>query len=593
MKKLINSADQVVRESLAGVVALGAGVAALAGENTLLRADLAQVHARGEVALISGGGAGHEPAHAGFVGPGLLTAAVSGQVSATPRVAAVLSALRAACGPAGALLIVKNYTGDRLNFGLAAEIARAEGLDVRMVVVADDAALGDATATGRRGLAGTLFVHKVAGAAAALGLTLAEVAAAAQHASDSVRTMGVGLTACTLPGAARPGFELGSREIELGLGIHGEPGVRRAELSSADQLVAQLLDRVVTDLALARGSRVALLVNGLGATPQLELGVVARAALAWLDEHGILVERALCGSYLTALDMAGCSLSLMKVDEDLLHWLDAPAQSLAWPSLLLRPTSAPPVIPALRQPPPQATAPRSAKAASPRLRIGIEAVVQSLLQAESQLTELDRAVGDGDLGTSLAQGAAAIRRDLGSYPSHPPAATFRAMAATVRHAVGGTSGPLYALGLLRAAQALESMDARYPLAWAQALEAAAEAIAKTGGASLGDRTMLDAMFPAARAMRETLQRGSDALVALKAAAAAAEHAAAQTADLVPRRGRASYLGERALGHPDPGAHAVAVWLRALATALAAEPVAPRAGPGAPSMKGASCHPRTP
>ena len=288
--------------------------------------------------MISGGGSGHEPAHAGYVGRGMLSAAVAGDVFTSPSPDAVLAAIRATAGPAGALLIIKNYTGDRLNFGLAAELARAEGIPVETVLVADDVALAASPGhAGRRGLAGTILVHKIAGAVAESGATLAAVAAAARAAAGAVRTMGLALSSCTVPAAGRPGFTLGETEIELGLGIHGEPGVRRGPLEPADALVDRLLDAVLADLALAPGARVVLLINNLGATPTMELAVVARRAVAVLEGRGAVVERAYLGTFLSALDMAGASLSVLPVDDERLAHLDAPTDAPAWPNAAARP----------------------------------------------------------------------------------------------------------------------------------------------------------------------------------------------------------------------------------------------------------------
>ena len=284
MKKLINRPEAVVEEMIEGMVAVYPGLERLPGQAVVVRSDAAEVRDR-RVALISGGGSGHEPAHAGYVGRGMLSAAVAGDVFTSPSPDAVLAAIRAVTGPPGALLIVKNYTGDRLNFGLAAEMARAEGHAVEMVIVADDVALA-ATAgaehAGRRGLAGTVFVHKVAGAAAEAEASLAEVAAEAREAAAALGTMGVALSPCTIPAAGTPGFELGGDEIELGLGIHGEPGVRRGPLEPADALVDRLLDAIIDDARgrLGRGIPIALLVNNLGATPMMELAIVARRAVA-------------------------------------------------------------------------------------------------------------------------------------------------------------------------------------------------------------------------------------------------------------------------------------------------------------------------
>ncbi|HEX2571754.1 MAG TPA: dihydroxyacetone kinase subunit DhaK, partial [Polyangia bacterium] len=335
MKKLINRADEVVEEMLDGLVALHAGLARLLGHRVIVRADAEAVRDR-QVALISGGGSGHEPAHAGYVGQGMLSAAVAGDVFTSPSPDAVLAALRAVTGRPGALLLVKNYTGDRLNFGLAAELARAEGLAVEMVLVADDVALLDAPLSerghaGRRGIAGTVLVHKVAGAAAAVGRPLAEVAAVARAAAAAAATMGVGLSSATVPAAGRPTFHLGDDEMELGLGIHGEPGVRRAALTDAAAVTEQLLGTILRGAALGRGDRVALLVNNLGATTTMELAIVARQALLVLEREGLVVERAYAGTFLTALEMAGVSLSLLKIDDARLAALDAPTEAPAWP----------------------------------------------------------------------------------------------------------------------------------------------------------------------------------------------------------------------------------------------------------------------
>ncbi|MBX9947258.1 MAG: dihydroxyacetone kinase subunit DhaK, partial [Reyranella sp.] len=330
MKKLVNDPRSIVREMLEGQVALNAGQALLDGENVVLRAD-AGPPGTSQVAVISGGGSGHEPAHAGYVGAGMLHAAVAGDVFTSPSTDAVLAAIRAASGPAGALLVVKNYTGDRLNFGLAAERARAEGIAVETVVVADDVALRDTVEPARRrGIAGTVLVHKVAGAASAAGLDLASVAAEARATAAKLGTMGVALGACTVPGG-RPGFVLADDEMELGLGIHGEAGVRRARLLPADALVDELLDTILADLALPSGARVALLVNGLGGTPAMELAVVARRALAALRARGLDVARAWSGNLLTALEMPGMSLSVLAVDDARLARLDAPSDAPAWP----------------------------------------------------------------------------------------------------------------------------------------------------------------------------------------------------------------------------------------------------------------------
>lgn len=565
MKKLINRPDAVVEEMVEGLAAAYPGLRRLPGYTVLVRADVPAPPDR-PVAVLSGGGSGHEPAHAGYVGHGMLSGAVAGDVFTSPAPDAILAAIRATAGPRGAVLIVKNYTGDRLNFGLAAELARAEGIPVEIVLVADDVALaGSMEHAGRRGLAGTILVHKIAGAVATAGGSPAEVVAAARSAAGAVRTMGVALWPCTVPAAGRPGFALGEGEIELGLGIHGEPGVRRGPLEPADALVDHLLAAILADLGPAAGGRVVLLVNNLGGTPTMELAVVARRAIAVLEGKGLAVERVFLGTFLSALEMAGVSLTVLPVDDRRLALLDAPTDAPAWPNAAARPHSR------TSTPMPPSAAPAHAPAAPTRpqtdlgkaLAAALTAAAEALIAAAPRLNELDQAVGDGDLGISLERGARAVLEALASYPLDNQAAGLRALSSTLQHSLGGTSGPLYAAFFLRAAGVLERRRADDPMAWAEAFRAGCAAVAELGGAAPGDRTMLDALLPAVGAFEEVLTSGGTTADALRAAAEAATSGARATAGMRPRRGRSSYLGERALSHPDPGAEAVAVWLRAL------------------------------
>jgi ATP-dependent dihydroxyacetone kinase len=549
MKKLVNDPRHVVREMLEGICDLHPGLALLSNENVIVRAGL-PVPADRHVALLSGGGSGHEPAHAGYVGPGLLTAAIAGDVFTSPSVDAVLAAIRAAAGPAGAVLIVKNYTGDRLNFGLAAELARAEGIPVEIVVVADDVALRDTVPPDRRrGIAGTVLIHKVAGAAAAAGKPLAEVAALARAAAGNLGSMGVALGACTVPAAGRPGFEIGEAEIELGLGIHGEQGVERGPLQPVDALVDRILATIVEDRRLRSGEHVVLMVNGLGGTPPMELAIVARRALEVLRGKGIIVDRAWAGVFLSALEMAGVSLSVLRVDTPRLALLDSHADAPAWPGPgRIEPSrhvlmGAPEPLPGPPMPP---------GPLAPALKRGVLAAAAALEAAEAHLTDLDSRAGDGDLGISMLRGAEALRALPEGIWADPPTA-FEAMAGTLRRALAGSSGPFYATALLRAARALPA--APTPQDWAEAFRLGVASIGELGGAKPGDRTMLDALYPAVEAF---------ATGGLQAAARAAEEGTAATAAMIPRIGRASYLGVRAVGAPDAGAAAVAIWLRALA-----------------------------
>ena len=553
MKKLVNDPAEVVSEMLQGFVLTNPGIALL-DDGVVVRADHAALRLAGQVALVSGGGAGHEPAHAGYVGPGMLTAAVAGDVFTSPSVDAVLTAVRAVGGPGGVLLIVKNYTGDRLNFGLAAEIARTEGLDVEMIVVADDAALAaDGNNAGRRGLAGTVLVHKIAGAAAEAGLPLAAVKQEAMKAAESIATMGVALSACTVPAAGKPGIELGADEIEWGLGIHGEPGVERGEIRPADEVIDTLLARLVADRGINAGDRVALLVNNLGGTPTMELGIIAGRAVTFLAEQGITLERAWVGSFLTALEMAGCSLSLARVNDQMLTRLDAPTQTIAWPAAHVGRVAREIATP--RQDQEIVAVSTIQLAESSSLWRAVEAVCVRLIAAEQELTDLDQLVGDGDLGLSLARGARAILNDKPQYDGTGDASVLRGIAGTVRRVVGGTSGPLYAALILRISATLSAGEP-----WPVAFEAGVDAIAELGGARTGDRTMLDALIPAAAALRSG---------ALADALAAARVGTEETADILALRGRSSYLGDRVLGVVDPGARAVVIQLEAIHSALEA------------------------
>lgn len=566
MKKLINAPEAVVAEMVEGLSLALPGLGLLPGHAVLVRSDAA-VAREGRVALVSGGGSGHEPAHAGYVGRGMLSAAVAGEVFTSPSPDAVLAAIRAVAGPPGCLLIVKNYTGDRLNFGLAAEMARAEGLPVEMAIVADDVALAATTENaGRRGLAGAILVHKVAGAAAEAGLGLAEVAAEARAAAESVRTMGVALSACTVPAAGRAGFRLGEEEIELGLGIHGEPGVSRVGIEPADRLVERLLAAILDDLDPGAGGRVALLVNGLGGTPAMELAIVARHAVRVLEGRDLAVERVYLGNFLTALEMAGVSLTAMRLDDHRLGRLDAPTAAPSWPRDAGRPHEKTPAPPPSRPEGPPRESPSAGgtnTSTGRQVEAALRRVTAALIEAEGTLTEMDGAVGDGDLGISLARGARAVAESLPTLPLDDPAATFHALGMTLRRVLGGTSGPLYAAFLLRASTRLARGPADDPKTWADAFRDGTAAVAELGGAAPGDRTMLDALAPAVSVFAMGIESGQPTVESLRGAAEAADAGVLATAGMIPKRGRSSYLGERALGHPDPGARAVAIWLRAV------------------------------
>ncbi|BDF05922.1 dihydroxyacetone kinase subunit DhaK [[Clostridium] hylemonae] len=325
MKKIINDPQKVVEEMLEGIQAANPDVCYIENMGVIARRTKT-----GRVGVVSGGGSGHEPMHAGYVGEGMLDAAVSGNVFASPDPERILAGIKAADSGKGVLLIITNYSGDCMNFSMAAELANMEGISTASVIVRDDVSVKDSmTSTGRRGIAGTILVHKVAGAAAAAGYSLEEVRRLAQKAADNVRTMGMAMSSCTIPAIGRPGFELADDEVELGMGIHGEPGVKRVKLMSAKETARVLLSRVLNDLK-ETGSEFALMVNGLGGTPLMELYILNREAHIFLKGMGVKIHETFVGNYITSLEMAGCSLTLMRLDEEMKPLLEAPCDTMAW-----------------------------------------------------------------------------------------------------------------------------------------------------------------------------------------------------------------------------------------------------------------------
>ncbi|KAJ1697268.1 hypothetical protein LUZ63_005780 [Rhynchospora breviuscula] len=585
-KKLINDPNAVVTEFIEGLVETYPGLQYLDGFpqiKVVLRADVSPSQFD-KVAVISGGGAGHEPAHAGFVGPGMLTAAVSGEVFASPPVDSILAAIRAVTGPKGCLLIVKNYTGDRLNFGLAAEQAKSEGYKVEMVIVGDDCALPPPRGiAGRRGLAGTILVHKVAGAAADAGLTLTEVAGEAKQAAELVGTMGVALSVCTLPGLVTSD-RLDADKMEIGLGIHGEPGLAVVDLQPVDVVVAHVLKQILSPdtgyVPITRGSNVVLMVNGLGATPMMELMIATRKAVPELQlEHGVAVDRVYTGSFMTSLDMAGFSITLMKSDPLILDRLDAPTKAPYWP-VAVEGNRPPAKFPVPVPVPPSYSSTTDEMLSQPQeltklgytLEAAIEAAANEVIALRDDLNEWDAKAGDGDCGTTMYRGASAVLEDMKKrYPMNDAAETVNEIGVTIRRVMGGTSGILYDI-LCKAAYAnLKGHSEPTAQEWANALEASLAAVIKYGGARAGYRTMLDALVPACRTLKERLDAGDDAVTAFILSSEAAMAGAESTKNMQAQAGRSSYIApENLVSIPDPGAMAAAAWYRAAALAVASK-----------------------
>jgi dihydroxyacetone kinase-like protein len=339
MKKVINNADTIVDEMVTGLVlAYPAYIKRIPiaekGQAVIVRSTQPKLSTAktGKVALISGGGSGHEPSHAGYVGEGMLDAAVCGAIFTSPSPEPVFEAIKAVNTGKGVLMIIKNYTGDVMNFEMAGEMAEAEGINIAKIIVNDDVAVMNSTWTvGRRGIAGTVLVHKITGGAAEAGLELGEVQKIGERVIANVRSMGIALSPCTVPASGKPGFELGEDEIEIGLGIHGEPGVTKGKIKSADEMTEHILeDYILKDNPIKTGEEVVVLINGLGATPIMEQFIVNRKVHEILTKKGIGIYSTNVGNYMTAIEMAGFSVSVLKLDPELKKYYDAKANTIAW-----------------------------------------------------------------------------------------------------------------------------------------------------------------------------------------------------------------------------------------------------------------------
>jgi ATP-dependent dihydroxyacetone kinase len=538
MKKFINTKETLVTEAIDGVLRTAGGRLARLDGYPHIKVVVRTDWDRSKVALISGGGSGHEPSHAGFVGQGMLTAAICGEVFASPSVDAVLAGILAVTGKAGCVLIVKNYTGDRLNFGLATERARAQGLNVNMVIVDDDIALPDLPQP--RGVAGTLFVHKIAGTLAEQGADLATVTEAAQRVIKGVVSIGMSLDTCTVPGSPKE-ERIAPGKAELGLGIHGEAGIEQVDFSTARDAMEMVVDRLAPKMA--PGPHVALLNNLGGATP-LEMSILAEelvrsrigGQVRWLVGPAPLM---------TSLDMQGFSVSLLPVAKADEAALVAPVAPWAWPGCL-------PVGDIAIEPLPDGLTPiQPIPSKNDETRAFIERCCRVLIDAEADLNALDAKSGDGDTGSTLATAGRALIDALDRLPLADQTQLYRAIGLELSQTMGGSSGVLLAIFFAAAGDASAGGQGLVG-----ALKAGLDRVQQVGGARPGDRTMIDALFPALEGLS----------IGLEAAAKAARAGADSTASITrARAGRASYLSEESLaGHIDPGAEAVALLFEKIA-----------------------------
>ena len=494
-------------------------------------------------------------------------------------------------GTTGVLLVIKNYTGDVINFKMAEQAARDEGIACDHVVVDDDVAVeGSSFTVGRRGVAGTVFVHKCAGAAAEAGASLPEVKRVAEKVIANVRTMGAAIEPCTVPAAGKPGFTLADDEVEMGVGIHGEPGVRRERMQPVDDMVDEILDTILADLDCA-GHDVAVLVNGAGGTPPYELAIVSNHVHDVLAARGVRVWHTYMGPYLTSLEMRGFSVTLLRLDDELKVLLAAPAETAAWTQGAVAGEAEGDATDAATTPeaddadcspaaaaPGAETAPRAADAEAPGAAPSspdvaaaikaISAIADAMDAHKDELTELDQPIGDSDHGINMARGFDAVRAQLPELAGQDLPGLLKRAGSIIVSKVGGSSGPLYGTLFRKVGVALKAEGSLTVRALSAGLGKAFVAIEDLGGAKPGDKTMLDAIRPALEALERGRVNEVSVAEALADAASAAEEGAEATVPLVARKGRASYLGERSVGHKDPGAASFALLMRTLATVAA-------------------------
>lgn len=577
--KFINSAETCVADSLAGFAAVNTGVSVIRGCGALVRHDYEQLAARSTVALLSGGGSGHEPGFAGFIGDGLLTAVVAGPIYTSPFSEHILTTLRTigSKNKAGVLVFVCNYTGDRLTFGIALEKATLEGICADMILIADDTALAHThQSTGRRGLCGAVFMMKIAGAMAEEQKCLDEIKSYVDEKKHDMGTITVALTPCSLPGRDELLFNLPPNKMELGMGVHGEAGALRVPVLSAAETAKLMINHLRNEqsknsLTLKKGDKTALMLNNLGGLTTLEMNILAKEIIACVEDLGVHVVRAYTGMYMTSLESAGVSVCLLKVDDKVLAYLDAPTNAPAWtkPYCASVPRTTPAELEPMASKHRSEDKPLSADgqicvlnpAERELFRSCLLFACESIVSHEKELDKLDSESGDGDCGTTLAAGARSILAYLHTRPSMEyPGLVFRQLSHAVSGSMGGTSGALYSLLLLGASRAFELLTGFN--AWVAALELAIKLTAKYSMARIGDRTMLDPLDAALLVLRRnTADYKPEKLPAiLTETLEAVKTTTAATRTMRAKAGRASYVNPEMLKNQDPGARAVEIWV---------------------------------
>jgi dihydroxyacetone kinase len=526
---------------------------------------------RRKVSVLIGGGSGHYPAFCGVVGEGLANGAVIGDIFASPSGEQVYRCTKALDGGAGVLYSYGNYSGDVMHFGMAEMRCRKEGMDVRTVVVTDDVASAPrGKEDERRGIAGDFYVFKVAGASAARGDDLDAVEEAAIRANDATRTLGLAFGGCTLPGQSEPLFTVEPGKMEVGMGVHGEPGIQTSDMLPASGIAEMLVERLLDDAPENAGNRVAVIMNGLGTTKYEELFVIFRDVGRLLGEAGLEVHSPEVGEIVTSLDMAGCSLTLMWLDEDLKELHDAPAETPAFSRGGVGHANGSGTSGLETIAPPDETSDIEASSGETTsggdaARDGLARAMEAISGAEEELGRLDAVAGDGDHGSGMVRGFRSAVAATDDFGGSAGSVLVRAGAA-FSDAAGGASGALYGSAITALGQSLDAngTDAK---GFHKALEDALEAIKHLGQAKPGDKTMVDALEPFVVAFGEAANGGSSAREAWKSALSEAESGANSTSDMVSVRGRAAKLGERSRGSRDPGAASMLYVLRAVADAM--------------------------
>ncbi len=551
-----------------------------------------------KVSLISGGGSGHEPAHAGFVGKGMLDCAVCGDVFASPSQIQVYNAIKECATDKGVLLIIKNYSGDCMNFNNAADLAREEdGIKVDAVYVNDDIAVKDSLYTvGRRGVAGTVFVHKIAGAAAEQGKSLEEVKAVANKVIANVRSFGFALSSCTPPAKGTPIFDIGDDEIEFGVGIHGEPGRKTEKLQTADGLAKRIVKDLIEDLGLKKGEDVALLVNGFGATPLSELYLFNNSVSNALEKENIGIYKTLVGNYMTSLDMAGASVTVLRLDDDFKALLSYPVSTpaLTWGAAMSEQAAYAveamnAIAKALGVTPAAETAHKEAKAAAKAAKAAkkeavyevkgkpevtetintaafvaiVDKMADIIIENEVPFCDADK-MGDGDFGMSIAKGFRQLKKEWATRDKADIGTFLGSCSEIIMEYCGGASGPIWGSAFRYAGKAAAGKDVITLADLADIFQAANKGVYETGkksfgrGAVVGDKTLVDALKPCADALDKAAKDGKKLREGLALGAEAAVKGAESTKTVVAKLGRAGTVGEKSIGYPDAGAYGLGV-----------------------------------